>query len=167
MLPLIVFALLTAPQDPKDVTGWHGATWGMTIEQVKAATGMTLEPTTDHSGGECKQGTPGATLSKATTPIDVGSLQATARFCVTDKDGLVYINLDFGAESGRFGTIRDELAGSYGPPTSEQHDPPGRAPIAMNSARWVFPKTQISVSSVRASGLDGLSVTYSRRKPVL
>lgn len=166
----VLFATIgVAAQSPHTVDGWHGAKWGMTTEQLKAALGMMLESTTDGSGGECKARTPGATLLRATAPIDVRSLSVTPRFCVTDKDGLVYINLDFGPKSSSYSEIRDELIGSYGKPTSEELGPV-RPPLAMNNARWVLPKTEIRISSIRSltgSDLDGLSVTYARRKSVL
>jgi hypothetical protein len=168
VIPLL-FVVALAAQTPGDVKGWHGAEWGMTVEQIRAATGMTLEATTDGSGGECKSGTPGATLYRASAPIDVVTLSAVPRFCVTDKDGLVYINIDLGSNSVSYSRVRDELIGSYGRPTSEELGP-SRPPIAVNNARWILPRTEIRVSSMRSmtgGDLDGLSVTYARRKPVL
>ena len=105
----IVALAAIAGQNTKDVRGWHGAEWGMNAEQLKGAVGMTLEPTTDGSVAECKTGTPGSTLFRATTAITVGTVSGSPKFCVTKRDGLVYIHMDFGAHAVDFSRIRGEL----------------------------------------------------------
>ena len=160
---ILALAVMTG-QDPRDVKGWHGSEWGMNTEQLKAAVGMTLEPTNEGSFSECKTGTPGSKLFRATTSIDVGSLSGSPRFCVTDREGLVAINIEFGAHALDYVRIREELTGTHGRPTFEELGSP-RGVIVMKSAHWVLPKTQISVSSFQSPSLNSLSVSYVRRKP--
>jgi hypothetical protein len=157
VLALVVPALHA--QAPPDIKGWHGAEWGMTVEQVTAAAQLgplRVKPPTPHFLG---------TSYEAGT-IAIGRMTATVTFSFRDGEGLTNIGLTFGDEP--FAPLRDELKARYGEPTSESHE---RGFIAIEEAKWILSSTSITCQRWEPTSRNrtaSLILSYSKHAaPVL
>lgn len=125
---------------PLDVTGWHGAVWGMTPGQTATAVGpqIVLEP----APGQC--GDAATESLKAHDRIDTGNGTVAVELCfIGEPATLEKVKLDFGENPPAFSTIRDELKAKYGAPTSEDHQRLAGGNVLIDTAKWVLPKTEI------------------------
>jgi hypothetical protein len=150
-----------AAQEGEDIAGWHGAEWGMTIDQVvKAARLGSATPLAPN---------PGAPTTDAweIPRVPVGDWSATITFYVDRTRGLTGIALNFG-DVPDFQRLRDELAVRYGQPFSVNGSRGEDGAGSVMRARWLMPRTEI-LCEYWVAGSDAqakrLLLTYRWRTP--
>src|SRR5450759_5757584 len=87
---------------PMDIKGWHGAEWGMGVEQATAA--ANLGPFSQKP----QEPSFPTTTAYVAGQIAVGTMTATVTFYFEAGLGLGSIGLNFG-DAMTFGQLRDEL----------------------------------------------------------
>ncbi len=155
-------------QAPPDTKGWHGAEWGMTKDQVRAAVGLgpltqdARRPDAPHEDA----------LVLASTPI--GRYPASVRFLFDGEQKLRAIALDF-STADAYEFLHDELVARYGAPIrdeSHRDDSPRSLDyLEMCDSQWLLPSTKIGCSSlvtvVGGKKTELMEVLYSRRESAI
>jgi hypothetical protein len=155
----LVASAQTPPQP--DIKGWHGAEWGMTVEQATAAANLgpftqqprdpTFPTTTSYEAGQIAVG---AATAKVTLHFETGK-------------GLDSIGLQFsGAMS--FEQLRDELKAKYGEPVSTGGGGRVGGLGGVIRAKWLLPSTEITCERWGGTSLadsGALILSYRRRAP--
>ncbi len=131
----------TLSTNVKDVKGWRTTEWGMTVEQVRTASGLalaTLEaPNKERPSTKCYRD----------ADVSVGDQKVSVIFCFDGElQGLMGTSLSIPAgeraETQTWEGVRDELVSKYGEPVSVLV---GTGPVIehVRRGRWLLPSTEI------------------------
>jgi hypothetical protein len=163
-----VGALAFGRQAPPDTKGWHGAEWGMTKDQVDAATGFQLGDAVLKKSDQASPAGEPMMECRSGGPTNIGAVPVVSTFCfsTTGQHGLFQVLLEVQVTTA-FDDLRAELKARYGEPTAKD-DYSGQR-FGARQAKWLLPSTAISLNWASIPPLpDHLFLVYSRRTaPVL
>jgi hypothetical protein len=155
--------ILLGQQPGPDVKGWHGAEWGMSVEQVREASSLTLS-------GPRVPPIPGVTCHDS-RQVEVGEWKPDVSFCFggqgfkeTELTGISLAFREHTKSSTTYAKLRDELKSKYGAPTSEKQDAM-KYGTGGSTTRWLLPSTELECIANVIGNEQFIYVTYSRRKP--
>ena len=143
-------------QSAKDVKGWRGAEWGMSPEKVAAALGQELGKTKTHKDSISSLQIRGLTIGGWVADVTLVFRPSAPGTEAQLFQVLMQINLTQTKGPNDFRSLRDELKGTYGDPTSETDEldrPLGR----VQEARWILPSTQITCKRTEVVPADRTS----------
>jgi hypothetical protein len=144
-------------QSPKDVKGWRGAEWGMTVEQVAQALNVTLGK---------HQGDTNTDYVLEKVPVGAWTAEVHLVFTESAPKGLpqafrfTRASLTFDMKQTNFEALRNGLIETYGPVMAEnRHEDPDNAEA---SATWTFPSTNIECAYNKRQWSEYLYVYLSQ-----
>jgi hypothetical protein len=139
---------LSGQQTARDVYGWNGTRWGMTLVQVKAAVNYSIEPEPETKNE-----------FRVTQSIKIDEIPVKVGFqFVSDKLTIVSLAVDKGENrSVAFDSLKRSLIEKFGKPSDENtkldHPIPG---AFLRTVFWSFPSTSITLEWHEFSETSGL-----------
>jgi hypothetical protein len=152
-------AFSTTTQSAQDVKGWRGAEWGMTVEQARAASRLSIaEP---------------AKVTNADDPtlkcyidadLSIGEWKGEVQLCFggQGQQGLVLVSLVL--DTPNYERVRDDLKSKYGVPMSDSTDSLAGGTVEISRAKWLLPSTELTCTKLSTNGEGKTGVIYTRRK---